>query len=262
MPPLAATRRALAALPLVALMPRAWAEAALAPLLAPTGVLRVAVYPGSPTSLVRDARTGEARGLGVDLGAEVARRLGVPAERRELPRVPEMVAAVAAGEADLAITNATPARARDVDFSATVISLELGFLVPAGSTVARAEAMDAPGRRIGAVEGSTTLRSLPGLLRAAEVVAVPNLRAGAALLAQGALDGFATNKAILFEMSDGVAGARVLDGRWGLEHLAFAIPKGRAAGLPFLSAFAAEARASGLLAEAVARAGLRGAATD
>lgn len=41
------------------------------------------------------------------------------------------------------------------------------------------------------------------------------------------MDAFATNKAILFAMQDTLPGARILDGRWGLEHMAIAIPKGR-----------------------------------
>ncbi|MCU0946446.1 MAG: transporter substrate-binding domain-containing protein [Rubritepida sp.] len=252
-------RHALGALALLAAAP-ARADGPPRAILAPTGTLRVAVYPGSPTSLVRDARTGEARGLSVDLGTEVARRLGVPVKLRSFTRVPEVIAAIAAGEADLTISNATPARAREVDFSETVVSLELGFLVPAAAAARSAAEVDAAGMRIGAVTGSTTERTLPGQLRAARVVAVANLGAGRAALAAGELDAFATNKAILFEMSDQLPGARVLDGRWGLEHLAFAVPKGRGAALPWLSAFAAEARASGLLAEAIARAGLRGVA--
>jgi polar amino acid transport system substrate-binding protein len=184
----------------------------------------------------------------------------VPVELRSFTRVPEVIAAIAAGEADLTISNATPARAREVDFSETVVSIELGFLVPAAAAARSAAEVDAAGMRIGAVTGSTTERTLPGQLRAARVVAVANLGAGRAALAAGELDAFATNKAILFEMSDQLPGARVLDGRWGLEHLAFAVPKGRGAALPWLSAFAAEARASGLLAEAIARAGLRGVA--
>ena len=42
--------------------------------LAPTGKLRVGVYPGSPTSLVRGP-SGEARGVTVDLGRALAERL-------------------------------------------------------------------------------------------------------------------------------------------------------------------------------------------
>ena len=66
---------------------------------------------------------------------------------------------------------------------------------------------------------------------------------------------YATNKANLFEMSDALPGSRVLDGRWGLEHLAIAIPKGRDAGLAYMGAFAETAKSEGLVAHAAARGG-------
>src|ERR1019366_8948221 len=48
--------------------------------LAPTGKLRVGVYPGSPTSMIRDSASGETKGVSFELGKELARRLGVPFE--------------------------------------------------------------------------------------------------------------------------------------------------------------------------------------
>ena len=51
-------------------------------LLAPTGHLRVGVYPGSPTSMVVDPASGQTHGLAHDLGGELAKRLKVPIPRR------------------------------------------------------------------------------------------------------------------------------------------------------------------------------------
>jgi polar amino acid transport system substrate-binding protein len=45
--------------------------------LAPTGKLRAALYPGTPTSIL-DPKEAEPRGVGYELGKEMARRLGVP----------------------------------------------------------------------------------------------------------------------------------------------------------------------------------------
>ena len=78
------------------------------------------------------------------------------------------------------------------------------------------------------------------------------------LLKSGELDGFSTNKAILFEMSDRISGTRVLDGHWGLEHIALAIPPGREAGMAYLREFLSAAKSSDLVMRAAARAGLRG----
>ena len=69
---------------------------------------------------------------------------------------------------------------------------------------------------------------------------------------------FAANKAILDPLADGLPGARVLDGHWGTEPLAIAVPKGRDSGRPWLAQFAFEVRADGLVRRAAERAGLRG----
>ena len=47
------------------------------------------------------------------------------------------------------------------------------------------------------------------------------------MMTSGKLDAYATNKASLFEMAEKLPGSKVLDGRWGVEHFAVAIPKGR-----------------------------------
>ncbi len=254
-------RRALAALAVCALAGCASAPPAVAPevrqALAPTGTLRIAVYPGSPTSLL----PGEPpRGVAVELGRALAARLGVPSELVVLPRVAEVVAALKEGRADFTVTNATPARAADVDFTPPLLALELGVLVRAGSPVASLETIDTEGVRVGVSQGSSSERALSGRWQRAKLVSAPTLEAAATELKAGRLDGFATNKGILFELADRVPGSRVLDGRWGLEHLAIAVPKGREAGRAELQRFAAQATAEGAVALAATRAGLRGTA--
>ena len=68
--------------------------------LAPTGKLRVAVYPGSPSSLVQAAGSAEQRGLTVEVGRALAAQLGVPSTIVVYPRVAEVVAALRRGGAD------------------------------------------------------------------------------------------------------------------------------------------------------------------
>lgn len=234
------------------------APAAARAALAPTGALRVAVYPGSPTSLVEQAPPERMRGVSVDLGRSLASRLGVPAQVVVYPRLAEALAAVQRGEADFTITNATAQRAQVVDFGPTLVDLELGVLVPAGSRLSSPERMDEAGVTIGVSQGSSSERVLGGRFRQAKLRAFPTLEAARAALAAREIDGFATNKGILFELGERVPGSRVLDGRWGTEHLAPAIPKGREAGMPFLRAFTEEVRRNGELEDAARRAGLRG----
>jgi polar amino acid transport system substrate-binding protein len=77
-------------------------------------------------------------------------------------------------------------------------------------------------------------------------------------LRHGELDAYATNKPTLYQMSDAIPGSRVLDGNWGLEHIALAIPKGRGKGLEMLKRFVGDVQANGVLREFQERAGLRG----
>ncbi len=240
--------------------PPAAAPAEVRQALAPTGALRIAVYAGSPTSMVENVPDAERRGLTVDIGREMARRLGVPAAIQVYPRVAEVVAALQRGEADVTITNATAERQKLLDLAPPLVALELGVLVPAGSPVSSVETIDRAGARIGVSQGSSSERTLGARLRQARLMPQPTLQHAAQALRQRELDAFATNKAVLFELAGNVPGARVLDGRWGLEHLALGTGKGREAALPWLNTFNTAMAAEGHLDRAANRAGLRGTA--
>jgi len=226
--------------------------------LAPSGKLRVAVYQGSPTSMVRGPGADEMRGLTVDIGREMARRLGVPAEIVVYERVPAIVDALKAGQADFTITNASPARAKEIDFTPAVVGLETGYLVAAGSALKTLAEIDRPGVRVGVAQGSTSRGALTRDLKQAQVVPAASVTVATEMLRRRELDAFATNKGILFEMSDKLPGSRVLDGRWGLEQLAIGVPKGREAGAGWLKDFAAAVASQGQVQQAAQRAGLRG----
>ena len=230
--------------------------------LAPTGTLRVGVYPGSPTSMVRDGKTGEKTGIALELGTALGRQLGVPVEVKEFTRLADVLVALKAGAVDFTFTNATEARARDMDFTAPLVRLELGYLVPADSSLKQVSDVDREGVRVGVAQGSTSQGVLTRAFKAAKVLPAPSIPQAQAMLRQGQLDAFATNKGILNDMADGLPGYRILDGRWGVENLAIAIPQQRSAALPYLRQFADDARRSGLLDGIIRRAGLRGTAND
>jgi polar amino acid transport system substrate-binding protein len=231
--------------------------------MAPTGRLRVGVYQGSPTSMVTDPKTGQTHGLTYDLGREFAKRLGVPVEYLTFPRIADVVAAIKNGQVDFTLTNATPARAQDVDFSQTLISVELGYLIPPNSPVAGEDQLDRPGVRIGVTKGGTSERVLSAKFKGATIVPVETVKLGIDMLKRGELDVYATNKAILSEMSDRVAGSHILEGSWGQEHMGLAIPKGRdGAAMDALNSFVRDVKSSGQLAQLQQQAGLRGAVIE
>jgi len=92
------------------------------------------------------------------------------------------------------------------------------------------------------------------------VIGASSLGVAAAMLTRGELDAFATNKAVLHQMADGLPGARILEGRWGVEHLAIAVPQGRTVAADYLRRFVEDMQRDGKLQAAAARAGLRGTA--
>src|ERR1700709_1925930 len=78
-------------------------------ILAPTGVLRAALYTGTPTSILPDPASGGPRGVGYDLGKELAKRLGVPYEPVVFSKNADVLAAIKNGTADVAFTNSSSA---------------------------------------------------------------------------------------------------------------------------------------------------------
>lgn len=229
-------------------------------ILAPTGTLKVGLYPGTPTSILPDA-SGGPRGVGYDLGKEIAQRLGVPYEPVVFAKNAEVLEAVKTGRVDMAFTNASAERAKDMDFGPPYLEIELGYLVRQRSPIAALADIDKGGVRVGVTQGSSSDGVLSRELKSAEIVRPTTLGAAIEMMASGQLDAFATNKATLFEMAEKLPGSRVLDGHWGVERHAIAIPRGRYQGMEFVEKFSRDAKSEGLVRAAVARAGLRGAMT-
>ncbi|RAI39455.1 transporter substrate-binding domain-containing protein [Rhodoplanes roseus] len=257
------SRRFFASFAVVAMLAATAGTAAADPdpktILAPSGKLRAGLYPGTPTSYLAGKDGAAPRGVGYELGKAMAEKLGVPYEPVVFAKNAEVLEAVKTGAVDVAFTNASVARAKVMDFAPAYLDIELGYLVRPGSPVTSLDNVDAAGVKVGVTTGSSSEAALSRDLKAAEVVRAETVAIAAEMLTAGKLDAFATNKATLFEMSEKVPGSKVLDGRWGMERHAVAIPKGRDAGLPFVRAFTAEVKQNGLVAGAVERAGLRGA---
>lgn len=226
--------------------------------LAPTGVLRVGLYRGSPSSILEGLNGEASRGVGYLLGRAFAQQLGVEFERHVHAKNADVLNAMEEGLLDLVFTNATAPRTRFIDFSPTVLDIEKSVLVTASSTYDTLEALHGLPVKIGINVGSSTGTELAASFPEASLEPVPTLEQAASWLASAAIDGFATNKAILFELADQLPGSRVLAGAWGAEHFALGIPKGRAVGRQFLDRFARRAESCGLLAKAVACSRLRG----
>src|SRR5678816_3034557 len=103
--------------------------------LAPTGKLRVALYVGAPASIIRGATPDESKGVGFDLGKELARRLGVPFEPVVYPSPGAIMDGLQSREWDLTFFGPSPGRESVLDFTAPFRVIEHGYLVLAGSPI-------------------------------------------------------------------------------------------------------------------------------
>ncbi len=255
--------RSLAAL--VALMLMGWVATATAATpevrraLAPTGKLRVGLIAGVPAQVVLDSASGEMRGVAFDLGNELAKRAQVPLEPVLYESINALLDGGKSGQWDIAVIGFSATRAKEWDFAAPHLEIELGYLVPSGSLLSAVSEVDRTGIQIAVADKGQADRVLSPLIKAATLVRVPTIPDALELLKSGKADAFAANKPSLFDMSGRQRDLRVLDGRFATDLQAMAMPKGRELGIAYARSFVDDAKSLGLVKAAIARAGIRGA---
>lgn len=227
--------------------------------LAPTGKLRVGLQLGSPHNVIRDSVSGEMKGVGFDLGKELARRMGVPFEPVLYPSVGALLDGGKSGAWDVAFVGFSPARAKEWDFTALHLEMEFGYLVPGGSSISTMADVDRTGIRVAVQEKSQPDIFISRTLKNAVVVRASSLASTLEMLKSGRADVIFSIKPSLFEASNQLPGSRVLDGRLGLDPHAMAMPKGRKLGVAYARQFVEDAKSEGLVKAAIDRAGIRGA---
>jgi polar amino acid transport system substrate-binding protein len=225
--------------------------------LAPTGKLRVGLQQGNPLNVTRDAVSGEMKGLGFDLGKELARRIGVPFEPVLYPSIGAVLDAGKSGEWDVSFIGITSDRAKYLDFTEPHVEIEFGYLVPATSSISALADVDRPGIRVAVPEKVAVDILLSRELKNAVVVRGSGLPGALELVKSGRADVLASNKSNLFQMSDQLAGSRVLPGHYATDPLAMAVPKGRDIGVAYARQFIEDAKSEGLVKAAIERAGLQ-----
>ena len=226
--------------------------------LAPTGKLRVGLYSGTATQMIADPATGETRGVGYDLGRELARRLEVPFEPVVFPSIGAVLDAGKRGAWDVAFIGYSAARAKDWDFAPLHLQVEFGYLVPGNSRLAKLDDIDRSGVRVAAPDRSQPAIFLSKSLKSATIVLAPNNAATFELLKSGAADAVFGLKPNLYQYKGQSAAFRILDGSPALDPHAMAMPKGRDKGRAYARAFIEDVKASGFVKAAIERAGLQG----
>jgi polar amino acid transport system substrate-binding protein len=228
--------------------------------LAPQGKLRLAFPAASALYVTRDPVTGDLRGVSIDLGAALATRLGVAFEVKPYRAVRELVADTSKGEWDIATIVMEDERRKTFDYSRAYLDADSTYLVPAGSAIQKVADADKPGTRIGVAENSAFDLFLTRFVKQAKLIRFGGVGAAFDGLGNNECDLVAAPRQVLVAAQGRFAGSRILNDWFDKAFVGVAVPKGsRAAGLGFVNTFLDEAVRSGFIAEAIARAGMKGA---
>ena len=235
------------------------APAALHQAFAPTGVLRASINLGNPILAGRDA-AGELAGVSVDLARALASRLGLPLELLPFEKAMKSVEAVKSEAADVGFFAIDPARSEGLRFSAAYVLIEGSYLVRADSPLQANEAVDRAGTRIAVGTGSAYDLFLTREIGAAQIERVASADAVRQSLCAGQVEVAAGIRQLLEEWAGADATLRLLPGRFMVIQQAMGLPAGRGnAAAQALADFVEEMKASGFVAEALARHGIAGA---
>jgi polar amino acid transport system substrate-binding protein len=199
------------------------------------------------------------KGVGFDLGKELARRIGVPFEPVLYPSIGALLDSGKSGAWDIAFVGFSPERAKEWDFTALHLEVEFGYLIPGGSSISTMADVDRPGIRVAVQEKSGPDIFFSRTLKNAVVIRASSNPGALELLKSGRADVMGSIKPTLFEMSDQLPGSQVLNGRPGIDPHAMAMPKGRDLGVAYARKFVEDAKSEGLVKAAIERVGMRGA---
>ena len=229
---------------------------------APKGTLRVAVGVGpspSPFWATRDA-SGRVQGVTVELGRAAAARLGVPLQLVEYPNSGEITAAASKDAWDLSFMPQDPEREKYVDTGPAYVVYESSYLVRAGSDIRHTPEIDRAGVRVGAVQGTSTSRTVMRSLKQAKLTTFPTADAAFDALAHGNVDALGMGRDALTDFARKLPGTRLLDEVIQSTGVVVVVPKDRPATRAWAARFMEEAKADGTVRRALDSAGFRDAA--
>lgn len=227
---------------------------------APTGTLRASINLGNAVLAGKDAVTGAAKGVSVDLATEFARRLNVSIRLVVFDTAAKSVDAVAGEQADIGFFAIDPKRGELIAFTAAYVLIEGAYLVRDGSPLQANEEVDRPGRTVVVGKGSAYDLFLSRELKHATIVRAPSSPSVVDVFMKEGADVAANVKQQLEPDVKRVPGLRLLPGRFMVIQQAMGCARSRGdAAAAFLTRFVEEMKASGFVRDALARHGIEGA---
>jgi polar amino acid transport system substrate-binding protein len=223
--------------------------------LAPSGKLRAAINFGNSVLVQKDPATGEPRGVSPALARELARRLGVPVAYVAFDAAGKVFDALQAGVWDIAFLATDPARAAGIDFTAPYVVIEGTYAVRSNSPLRAIADFDRDGVRIAVGRASAYELYLSRTLKHATLIRESSGTDAFDLFLKDKLEAVAGVKQSLVAFAKAQTDMRVIPGRFMQIEQAMGTPKGRAAGVHYLREFVEEMKASGFVADTLAKSG-------
>jgi polar amino acid transport system substrate-binding protein len=224
--------------------------------LAPGGMLRIGVNYGNPVVAQKDPAGGEPRGVGPELGRELARRLGVPVNYVTYDTAGKMADAARADAWDVAFLATDPARASDIAFSKPYVQIEGTYLVRRDSPLRTIEDVDREGIRVAVANKSAYDLFLTRHLEHATLVKAPTSNAAVELFLSANLEAAGGVKNPLVAAAAKDPSLRVIDGHFMVIGQAAGVPRSRENAARYLTAFIEEMKKSGFVARALRESGV------
>ncbi len=229
--------------------------------LAPTGVLRVGFALYDPVTIAKDPLSGELKGVAIELGKELARRLGAAFEPIGYTSASAFIDGARTGEWDVAFMAVTPSRAEeladDVTFAAQYMELEIGSVVVGRSPIVSLAQLDQAGNRIAVQQRSQADLALTPVLQRAVLIRSATTADALELLNSGKANAYAANKQLILAVSNGLPGSQIVAPRFFTIGQAIAVPMGRDLAAAYVHRFIEDANSSGLVKASIERAGWR-----
>jgi polar amino acid transport system substrate-binding protein len=226
--------------------------------LAPKGELRAGLIASNPVLVTRGA-DGQLGGVSVELARALAEKLGVPVRLMLYENPARYNESLSKDEWDVGLAARDPSRAEHLAFSEVFMEVDNGYVARPGFPLKTANDVDHAGVKVAVAQGSAPDGFLTRTLKNAEIVRVPGGLAPAhEVLSAGRADLFADNINVAHQIAKDLPGATVLDGRFNVVQMSIAVPKHSATALSIVDEFVRDAKRDGLIAQAIARASLRG----
>ncbi len=226
----------------------------------PKGVLRASINLGNPILAHTDQATGAPGGVSVDLARAFAARLGVALELVVFDTAGKSVDAVANGQADIGFFAIDPVRGAQIAFTEAYVLIEGSYLVRESSPLQQNQEVDHPGLQVAVGKASAYDLFLTRELQHARIVRAPTSPTVVQTFLEQQLDVAAGVRQQLEADCRQHPGLRLLPGHFMVIRQAMGTPKARGAdAVAALHSFVEEMKASGFVADALHRHGVKGA---